>query len=364
MKGTAIVYSENEFGKLDGKVANGLARQSDSYEIVGIIDSTKSGCDAGLFLDGIKNHIPVFNGIEDSIDQLDTVPDYFIYGIAPLTSFLSKDQREVILLAMKMGMNIVNGLPQYLTDDEEFISQSLVYGVTINDVRKPPLRKDQHNFTGKINNVTTPVINVMGTDCAVGKRTTALKLVEALRKEGLKAVFITTGQTGLLQGSKYGIALDVLTSGYATGELENAIIRADEEENPDIIIVEGQGALSHPAFTSSSAIVKGAMPDAIIMQHPPKRMSRCDYPEIPMPTLKSEIELMEVFSKAKVIAITLNHEDMTDDEVSSTIVDYEKDYELPTTDVLKFGSEKLVQKIYEVFPELINIEPLLWQPQE
>jgi uncharacterized NAD-dependent epimerase/dehydratase family protein len=83
-----------------------------------------------------------------------------------------------------------------------------------------------------------------------------------------------------------------------------------------------------------------------------------------MPTLKSEIELMEVFSKAKVIAITLNHEDMTDDEVSSTIVDYEKDYELPTTDVLKFGSEKLVHKIYEVFPELINIEPLLWQPQD
>lgn len=363
MQGTAIVYSENEFGKLDGKVANGLTRQSESYEIVGIIDSTKAGLDAGEYLDGIKNDISVFKDIDDALSTLAKVPDYFIYGIAPLASFLSTEQREIILYAMEKGMNIVNGLPQFLTNDEEFTKKSMIYGVTINDVRKPPERKNLHNFTGLINDVTTPIINVMGTDCAVGKRTTALKLIEALRKEGLKAVFVTTGQTGLLQGSKYGIAIDVLTSGFATGELENAIVSAEDEQNPDIIIVEGQGALSHPAFTSSSAIIRGAKPNAIIIQHPPKRINHCDYPKIPMPTLKSEIELIEAFSKVKVIAITLNHEDMTDAEVNKTILDYEKDYELPTTDVLKHGCDKLIGKIYEVFPELINIEPLLWQPQ-
>ena len=364
MKGTAIVYSENEFGQLDGKVANGLARQSDSYEIIGIIDSTKAGLDAGEYLDEIKNNIPIFSNVENAIQQLDNVPDYFIYGIAPLDGLLSQEQREVILLAIEIGMNIVNGLPQFLTEDEEFIQKAKKYGVSINDVRKPPLKIDQHNFTGQINSITTPVINVLGTDCAVGKRTTALKLVEALRKEGLNAVFITTGQTGLLQGSKYGIALDVLTSGYAAGEVENAIVRADREQNPDIIIVEGQGALSHPAFTSTTAIIRGSMPNAIIVQHPPKRIDHCDFPGIPMPTLQSEIDLLEVYSKAKVIAITLNHEDMTDDEVAATILDYEKEYKLPTTDVLKFDCEKLVDKVYEVFPELINIEPLLWQPQE
>jgi len=308
MKGTAIVYSEKEFGELDGKVANGLVRQSDSYEIAGIIDSTKAGCDAGEYLDGIKNDIPVFNDIDDAINKLAKIPDYFIYGIAPLASFLSDEQREIIFTAMKLGMNIVNGLPQFLTNDEEFIKKSVIYGVNINDVRKPPARKDLHNFTGEINEVTTPVINVMGTDCAVGKRTTALKLVQALRKEGLKTVFVTTGQTGLLQGSKYGIAIDVLTSGFATGELEHAIVKANREEKPDIIIVEGQGALSHPAFTSSSAIIRGAKPNAIIIQHPPKRVNICDFPKIAMPTLKSEIKLIEKFAKTKVIAITLNHE--------------------------------------------------------
>jgi uncharacterized NAD-dependent epimerase/dehydratase family protein len=364
MKGAAIVYSENEFGKLDGKVANGLVRQSDSYEIAGIIDSTKAGLDAGEYLDGIRNNIPIFKDMNDAIKQLAKVPEYFIFGIAPLVGFLSPEQREIILNAMKIGMNIVNGLPQFLTEDEEFIEKSRMFDVSINDVRKPPLRKDQHNFTGQINDISTPVIIVMGTDCAVGKRTTALKLVEALRQDGLRAAFVTTGQTGLLQGSTYGIAIDVLTSGFSTGELENAIVRADEEMNPDIIIVEGQGALSHPAFISSSAIIRGAKPNAIIIQHPPKRINICDFPKIAMPTLKSEIELIETFSKAKVIAITLNHEDMTDVEVALTIVDYEMAYKLPTTDVLKNGSDKLVEKIYEVFPELVKIEPILWQAQE
>jgi len=352
MKENALVYSENEFGKLDGKVANGLARHSEKYNILGVIDSSKAGLDAGEYLDGIKSNIPIFKDIEESIDKLSIVPEYFIYGIAPLASFLDQEQKGVIFSAMEKGMNIVNGLPQFFTDDEEYMAKALIHGVTIYDIRKPPMRKDLHIFSGKINEVKIPVISVFGTDCAVGKRTTAVKLVDALRKEGLKAAFIATGQTGILQGSKYGIAVDVLTSGFATGEVEHAILQAYEKDKPDIIVVEGQGALSHPAFTSSSAIIRGAMPKAIILQHPPKRINRCDYPNIPMPSLESEIELIETFSKTTVIAITINHEDLTDEELEETIDVYEYNYELPTTDVLKYGCDKLVKELFKVFPKL------------
>ncbi len=352
MKANALVYSENEFGKLDGKVANGLARHSEKYNILGIIDSTKTGLDAGEYLDGKKTGIPIFRDIDDAITKLSLLPEYFIYGIAPLASFLDDEQKRIIFSAMKKGMNIVNGLPEFFTDNEEYVQKAIKYGVKIFDIRKPPMRKDLHIFTGQINKIKVPVITVFGTDCAVGKRTTTVKLVDALRKEGLKAAFIATGQTGILQGSKYGIAVDVLTSGFATGEVENAILEACEKDHPDIIVVEGQGALSHPAFTSSSAILRGAMPGAIIIQHPPKRENHCDYPEIPMPTLESEIELIETFSKSKVIAITINHEDMSDEELDRTIVEYEYKYELPTTDVLKHGCDKLVKKLYEVFPKL------------
>ena len=131
MKATAIVYSENEFGKIDGKVANGLARHSDKYRIVGIIDSRKAGLDAGEYLDGLKNGIDVFHSLEDAVTNLQDIPEFFIYGIAPLAPFLGKEQRGIILTAMKMGMNIVNGLPEFFTDDEEFMQAAEKYNVQI-----------------------------------------------------------------------------------------------------------------------------------------------------------------------------------------------------------------------------------------
>ena len=348
----ALVYCEGEFGKIDGKVANGLARHSEKYQILGIIDSTKAGLDAGEFLDGIKNGIPIFRSSEDAIETLGFVPEYFIYGIAAITAFLNHYDRGIIFAAMKLGMNIINGLPEFFTEDEEFVQKAHDYDVQIYDMRKSPMRKHLHNFSGRIHKVTIPVITVLGTDCAVGKRTTAVELVEALKQAGLNAAFVATGQTGLLQGAKYGTVVDVLSSGFASGEVENAILNANKGERPDIIVVEGQGALSHPAYTSSHAIVRGAVPDAVILQHPPRRKNHCDYPTIPMPTLESEIELIEIFSKTKVIAITINHEDMTDLQVKDTIDEYEAKYKLPTTDVLKFSCDKLVETLFKLFPEL------------
>ena len=348
----ALVYGEGQLGKLDGKVTNGLVRHSEKYQISGVTDSTKAGMDAGEYLDGVKNGIPVFRDIEDAIDQLDFVPEYFIYGIAPLASYITKGQRQTVFAAMEKGMDIINGLPEFFTEDEEFVQKARAYGVQIHDIRKPPPRKDLHLFSGSIFQVKTPVITVFGTDCAVGKRTSAVLLAETLRDRGLKTAFVATGQTGLVQGAKYGVAVDVLSSGFQTGEVEHEIVKADETEHPDIIVVEGQGALSHPAFTSSTAIIRGARPRAIILQHPPKRIDRCDFPGILMPTLESEIELVEIISGAKVIALTLNHEDMTDNEIDETVAEYENTYGLPTMDVLKHGCDKIVDQLFEIFPEL------------
>lgn len=352
MKESAIIYCENEFGKIDGKVANGLVRYSKKYKIAGIIDSTKVGQDAGECLEGIVNGINIFQNIDDAIRGLSYIPEYFIYGIAPLSSFLGKQDREIILKAISHGMSIVNGLPEFLTEDPEFIQQANKYQVKIYDIRKPPERKNLHNFSGQIINLKTPIIAILGTDCAVGKRTTAIELVKSLKRRGLKPVFIATGQTGILQGSRFGIAVDVLSSGFAAGEVEHAILTACEEEQPDLIIVEGQGALSHPAFTSSAAILKGSRPDAVIIQDPPKRKNHCDYPNIPLPALHREIELIELFSETEVIAITINHEHMQDGELEKIILEYENTYNLPTTDVLKKGCDKLINKLFEKFPEL------------
>lgn len=341
MESEALIYCENEFGKLDGKVANGLVRHSEKFKIVGVIDSTKDAMDAGEYLDGVKNGIPIFKSIYEAIANLKQTPKSFIYGIAPLTPLLSKEDREVLYLAMKMGMNIINGLPEFLSDDPQFVQRAKEYGVEIFDVRKPLDKKDMHFFSGEIKSVEVPIVAVLGTDCAIGKRTTAIELVKSLRAHGIRVVFIATGQTGLLQGAKYGFAVDVLSSGYASGAVEHAIVTAYNEEKPDIIIVEGQGALSHPALTSSAAIIRGAKPHAIILQHAPNRKTRCDFPDYRMPAIAHEIEMLEVFSKSKVIALTLNHEHMTAKELDTHIALYEEKHKIPVTDVLAKGCDKL-----------------------
>lgn len=354
MKKTALIYCEGNFGKMDGKTANGLIRSSEKYNIVGVIDSTKSGMDSGEILMGSQNNIPIFLSLEDSLEKLTKVPKLFIYGIAPSEAFLKKNEREIVLRAMRNGMDIINPLHEFFTDDKEFLNYSKICNVKISDIRKPPVKRDMHIFTGKILKIPTPIVAVLGTDSAVGKRTTSVILKAALQEKGLNVAFIATGQTGLIQGAKYGVAIDAFPSQFMTGTIENEVIKAYENENPDIIIVEGQGALSHPAYISSCAIVRGSNPGAIIVQHPPKRKQLGDFSFMKMPTIEKEIDLIENFSDSKVIAVTINHENMSDEEIDNVIEEYEQKLDLPTTDVLKFGCDKLITSIFEAFPLLCD----------
>jgi uncharacterized NAD-dependent epimerase/dehydratase family protein len=352
---TAIIYCENELGTMDGKTANGLIRNSKKYQIVGVIDSTKAGMDAGEYINGDKNGIMIFSSLEDALKSLPQVPNQFIYGIAPSDAFLKKNERSIILKAIEHGMSIVNPLHEFFTDDSEFMNHANKYNVKIVDVRKPPNKKDMGLFSGRILNIRTPIVAVLGTDGAIGKRTTSVLLEEALLKEGLNAVFVATGQTGLIQGAKYGVAIDAIPFQFMIGEIEKEIMKAYDQENPDIIIIEGQGALSHPAYISSCGIIRGARPGAIIVQHAPKRENLGDFNFMKMPTLDSEIELIEAFSKSKVIAVTINHENMSDEEINQAITDYEQQFKIPATDVLKHGCEKLVEGIFDSYPALRNI---------
>lgn len=213
-------------------------------------------------------------------------------------------------------------------------------------------------FSGRIADVTCLRIAVLGTDCAIGKRTTATVVAQALNDRGIKAVMVSTGQTGLIQGARYGIALDAIPSQFCTGEMEGAIVDAFEGEYPDVIIVEGQGALSHPAYSTSSFILRGSCPDGVILQHAPKRTSRCDFDRMPMPTPESEIHLIEAFSDTKVIGLTINHEGMTEAEVDAAIEGYEFELAIPATDALSRSPERLVEMVLSAFPQLEKRVPV------
>ena len=349
---TAVVYCEANFGAIDGKTANGLVRHSERYQILSVVDSEKAGLDSGTVLGEEPNAIPIRRDLADVLAHVGFVPDYFIFGIAPATGLLSKHDRRIVFEAMRLGMNIVNGLHEFLNDDPEFAAASAAGNVEILDVRKPRAKKDLRIFTGRIAEVTCPRIAVLGTDCAIGKRTTATVMTRALNAHGLKTVLVGTGQTGLIQGARYGVALDAVPSQFCSGEMEAAVVEAFEGENPDVIVIEGQGALSHPGFSTSSLILRGSHPHGVVLQHAPGRAHRCDYEQMPMPTPISEINLIETFSDTKVIGLTINHENMTDTEVDTAIAEYERELGIPATDALTRSPGRLVEMTLSGFPEL------------
>ncbi len=349
---TAVVYCEANFGANDGKTANGLVRYSEKYEILSVIDSEKAGLDAGMVLDREPNAIPICRDLGDALALAGSVPDYFIFGMAPATGMLSSGERGLVLEAIDLGMNIVNGLHEFLNDDPVFAAASAAKHVRILDVRKPRAKKNLRMFTGRIAEVSCPRIAVLGTDCAIGKRTTATVLTRALAERGVNAMMIGTGQTSLIQGARYGVALDAIPSQFCTGELEATIVEAFERESPDVIIVEGQGALSHPAYSTSSFILRGSCPDGVVLQHAPGRSMRCDFPQMAMPAPATEINLIQTFADTRVIGLTINHENMTDAEVDAAILLYESELGIRVTDALIKSPDRLVDIVYSAFPHL------------
>ena len=348
----AVVYCEGCFGTHDGKTANGLVRHSEKYKILAVVDSALAGKDCSEVIEGIKPGIPICSDLADAKSQIDTRIDSYIFGKAPADGFMSQSDRKLILEAISFGMNIVSGMHEFLSDDTEFAIASRKYQVDLIDVRKPRPRKELQIFSGNISKVPCPRIAILGTDCAIGKRTTARILTEALQRYGLKAIMISTGQTGLIQSAKYGVALDSVPSQFCAGELESVIVRCYEKENPDIIIVEGQGSLGHPAFSTSSFILRGSCPDGVILQHAPARTHRCDFSSMPMPKLFDEKVLIETFANTRVIGVTINHEKMSQDEVSESISSISVELGIPTADALTSPEQNMVDMVLSAFPGL------------
>lgn len=352
---TAVVYCEGNFGDIDGKTANGLVRHSERYRIVAVVDSRHAGADAGEVLGDAANGIPVCASLDAALDLPSGRPDWFVIGMAPASGLLSPVERSTVLHAMSRGMSIVNGLHEFLDDDAEFAAARATYGTAILDVRKPRPTKDLRMFDGRIASVDCVRIAVLGTDGAIGKRTTSTILARALNDAGIRTVLVGTGQTSLIQGARHGIALDAIPSQFGVGELEGAVVEAWEDQRPEVIIIEGQGALSHPAYLSSAAVLRGSRAQAVVLQHAPKRRRLSDFPAFPMPTAASEIDLIEAFADTKVIGLTINHEDMDDAEVTDAIAAYRAELGIPVTDALTRPASQLVDLVLAAFPELRKI---------
>ncbi len=346
--GNAIVYCDGAYLTPNGKTAHGLVRRTARYRVVAVVDSRFQGEDAGELLDGKPNGIAVLPDLESALaraQELGARATHFVMGIAPDGGRITAAMKAAVKVALEHGLNVDCGLHDFLSEDDELAALAREKGVTIRDVRKPPHRQDLHGFSGCIEQVGAYRVALLGTDSAVGKRTTAWLLRDGLVAAGHSAEMIGTGQTAWMQGVAYGIILDSLVNDFVAGEIEHAICRAWAEVRPDVMILEGQGSLLNPAYPGGHELIAAGRPHAIIVQHAPTRTEYDGFPGYAMHDLAVQIQALELISGRPVVAVAVNHEGLAPEAIDGVCQELEARYQLPCVAPLRHGVDRLVAAV-------------------
>ena len=336
-----VILSHGAFNYIKNKTGNMLIRYR-TDEVVALLDRTKSGMTANDEL-GYGGNIPVLDNFDACIDL---EPDTLVIGNASQGGFISDDYRSEVIKAIEFGCDIISGMHHFINDDVEFVQLAEKHNVSLFDLRRPP---DPPNFPkGSWHKRKIPVLLIVGTDCDTGKMTTAWEVSERLKSRGRKVEFIGTGQTGILL-SGAGVPIDAVKADFMAGEIEHLIDKVSEDT--ELIIVEGQGALTNQYYAGVTlGLLHGAMPDYMLMTHDPAR--ELDVTDYPMATMRlvmdMHLDLMSNFKKSKFIGINLLTFKLSDEDAKKEIDKVKEEYSMATTDLIRYGSNELIETIEDL----------------
>src|SRR6478736_1671605 len=314
-----------------GKTARGVVRYS-PHPTVAILDSTRAG----------ETHegIPVVGAVNDA---LCFNPTTALVGVATQGGRFPPAWRELLRSCVAKGLDVENGLHEFVTDDAELVELAARHGVELRDLRKPPT--DLNVPTGENLELDAHVVLTVGSDCAIGKMTVALELDRAARERGLRSVFVPTGQTGIAIAG-WGISVDAVVSDFIAGAAERLVVEGARKG--DLLWVEGQGALLHPAYSGVTlGLMHGSAPHVYVLCHQADATAIEGYPDHPIPPLSRLVELHERASltarPAKVACIALNTRALSKAEARAAVAEAEDETGLPADDPVRFGAGKLLQ---------------------
>lgn len=336
-----VILAEGKFTALTAKTATGVLRYS-PHDVVAVIDGTNAGRTVQDVL-GWGGGIPV---VADVASTLALRPEVMVIGIAPTGGRLPEEFRRAVLDAIEAGMEVWSGLHSFLGDDPEIADRAMQLGVRVWDVRRP--RPDLVVARGDALHTRAHVCLMIGSDCNVGKMTTALELQKLARERGLKAGFVATGQTGILiEGD--GTPLDAIPGDFMSGEVERLVMACDAAGD-DVVFVEGQGALLHPGFGPVTlGLVLGAMPDSAILCHLPTRETYRPGYDVRIPPLRDVIanfeHFMTPYKNPRVVGLALNTYDLDDAEAARVTRRLADETGLPTTDPVRYGVVSLMDAL-------------------
>lgn len=347
----AVVLANGHFRDSFAKTAHGLVRGSRRFQVVAVVDPSCAGADAGELLDGRRRGIPIFASLSEAASGAAPRPRACVIGVATEGGVLPKQLRAELLDAADRGLQLVNGLHQLLSSDAELVARCRVSGAEIVDIRRPRPLAELRFWTGKIRELEIPRIAVLGTDCALGKRTTAGLLLEALRGRGIASDLVYTGQTGWLQGYEHGFLLDATPNDFVAGELERAVLECAAATRPQVILLEGQSALRNPSGPCGAELLLSAGTPHVVLVHAPAREVFDGSEELPgggwpIPPLPEELELIRLYG-AQTLAIALNTQGLDAAAIARHRSGIERETGLPTFLPLGGGLEGLVDRIVE-----------------
>ena len=348
-----VILTEGQFGAHHAKTAMGVIRFAPD-RTVAVLDSSIAGRNVSEWLP--SHDIPALATLADAM-ALPEPPDTLLIGIAPTGGKLPAAWRVTILEAIGRGLDVHSGLHTFLGDDPEFSAAAAAKGVAIVDYRRPPERHE--TAIGRPHAPGKRVILTVGTDCAIGKMSVALELRRAALAQGDKAVFVPTGQTGMMIEG-WGVAVDRVISDFVQGTVEWMIEEA--EGRGDWIIVEGQGSLDHPAYSSVTlGLIHGATPQAMVMVHKPG-LAEHDWDHVadhtfPIAKLPEFIRVHEtvagLVAPSKVVGIALNTMLYPDEaEAREVVARIGEETGLPTADPVRFGGDGVWTEIHKAVDAL------------
>ncbi len=348
MADTAAILTQGQFTTTNGKTAHGLVRGPSRVRIVAVVDHASFGRDAGELLDGNSRGIPIVASFEDLVAG-GLLPQWLVVGVATPGGTLPADMRPTLAAALERGVNVASGLHELVGDDPELGAAAARGGAAIVDIRRPKRRSELHFWSGAIAQVRAPRLAVLGTDCALGKRTTCQAIAAGMRRRGLTAEMVYTGQTGWLQGLRFGFVLDSTPNDFVSGELEQAIVSCDEQARPDLILLEGQSALRNPSGPCGAELLLSGGAKHVILQHAPARRWFEDQERLGnvIPSLRSEIELIAMYG-ARVLAISVNHEGLDAEACREAKRRIEGETGLVSFDPLVDGADPALERIGEI----------------
>jgi uncharacterized NAD-dependent epimerase/dehydratase family protein len=338
-----VILTEGQWHVHNAKTATGFIRFGQD-DVVALLDSTIAGRNVDEWLPG--HDIPAVATLAEALASPRGRPDALLIGIAPTGGKFPVEWRATIIEAIRAGLDILSGLHTFLGDDPEFRAAAAEAGVNIVDYRRPPERME--TAVGRPHLPGKRVILTVGTDCAIGKMSVALELRRAGTAAGRSVVFTPTGQTGMMIDG-WGVAIDRVISDFVQGTCEWLLEEA--ESRGDWILVEGQGSLDHPAYSSVTlGLIHGTTPHAMVLVHKPG-LADHDFDHLPdrtfpiqplAPFIALHEQVAALVAPSRVVAVALNTSLIaSDDDARAEIARTAAATGLPCDDPVRFGGDSL-----------------------